>query len=214
MTIRVALADDHRMLRESLRGIIDAEGDLEVVGDAGDGPSALDLVLRLSPDVLVLDIRMPVMNGIEIAKRLKSLHSPVKVLALSGFDDKAFVKEMLKAGASGYVAKTATAAELTQAIRAVARGQSFLSPEVTRGLVSDLAPQSGRSAPPVSCLGQREREVLRLLAEGHRSPAIAEKLHISPATVETHRRNIMTKLGLRSVAELTKYAVREGLTTL
>jgi two-component system NarL family response regulator len=214
MTVRLALADDHRLLRESLRNMLAAEEDLQVVAEASDGPGAVAVALREVPDVLVLDIRMPGVNGIEIARELRARNSPVRVLALTAYDDKRFVQEMLKAGAAGYVTKTAAAAELAEAIRRVARGESYLSSEIQRGLVADIAPRREGDPPPASCLGPREREVLRLLADGHRLADIARQLKISAATVETHRRNIATKLGLRTIAELTKYAVREGLTSL
>jgi two-component system NarL family response regulator len=214
MTIRVTLADDHRMLREALRGVLSMEDDLTVVAEAGDGAATLEVLARVPTDVLVLDIRMPEMNGVEVVKHLRAQRSTVKILALSAFSDKRFVHEVLKAGASGYVVKSAAAAELAQAIRAVARGHSYLSPEITRALVDDLSPRTAITAPPLSSLGQREREVLRLIADGHRTAAIATQLKISTTTVETHRRNIMSKLNLHSVAELTKYAVREGLTAL
>lgn len=214
MTLRLGLADDHRVLRESLRRLLTSEPDLQVIGEAGDGPAALEMALRDVPDVLVVDIRMPVMNGIEVTRELKARNSPVKVLALTAYDDKRFVQEMLKAGASGYLTKEAAAVELAQAIRVVARGQSYLSPEITRVLVRDAGPRPARSPPPVHCLGAREKEVLRMIAEGQKSAAIAEAMKISPATVEAHRRNIARKLGLNSIAELTKYAVREGLTSL
>lgn len=212
--IRVALADDHTMLREALCGSLAAEPDMQVVGDAGDGAATLALVERERPDVLVLDIRMPDINGVEIMRRLKARHDDVKVLALSAYDDKRFVQEMLRAGACGYVTKSAAGAELARGIREVARGGNYLSPEVTSSLVSDLTPRAPTNAPPASCLSAREREVLQLIADGVRTSAIAHELGIAPATVEVHRRNIMRKLGLRTIAELTKYAVKEGLAAL
>ena len=213
MTIRVVLADDHQMLLDALRAMLEKEPDVEVVGAAEDGRTALDLVRTLEPDVAVLDIGMPGLNGIEATARLRARHPDLKVIALSAYSDKRFVLEMLKAGASGYVTKAVAATELLRAIRAAAKGQSYLCPESASAVIVDVTTDRSRRSAPAGRLGRREREVLQLLAEGERSPAIAARLHITVATVEVHRRNIMRKLDLHSVAELTKYAIREGLTT-
>ena len=213
MTIRVLLADDHRVLLDALCAMLEKEPDVELVGTAADGRTALELVRHLEPDIAVLDIGMPGLNGIEATARLLARHPSLKVIALSGYSDKRFVLEMLKAGAAGYVTKAVAGTELVRAIRAVAKGQSYLCPEAASAVVSDVTADSRRRLTPAGRLGRREREVLQLLAEGQRSPSIAARLHISVATVEVHRRNIMRKLGLHSIAELTKYAIREGLTT-
>lgn len=210
MTLRVVLADDHRMLREALAEMLAKEPEMEVAGEAGSAREALEKVGALRPDVLVLDIGLPDMSGIEVAKRLR--FSKTRVLMLSAYADKRFVREALKAGAAGYVSKGAAGEELANAVRAVGRGQSYLSPEVAGPLVRELQEPERGSPPPSSVLAPREREVLKLIAEGARSADIAEKLGITVSTVEAHRRNINRKLGLHTVADLTKYALREGLT--
>jgi len=213
MTILVALADDHRMLREALAGVLANEPDIAVVGQAGTGAEAIEVVEKLKPDVLVLDIAMPGTNGIEVARTLAAGRPGLKVVALSAHTDKRFVREMLKAGAAGYVVKSAAGTELVQAIRAAMQGKLYLSPEIARAALADDVAAHVKAVPP-SLLGRRERQVLALLAEGKRSRDIAARLKISDATVEAHRRSIKRKLGLHTIAELTKYAVREGLTTL
>ena len=212
MTIRVLLAEDHRMVREALRDALAKVADIEIVGEAGDGRAALEQARLLEPDVVVLDIGLPDLNGMEVATRLKQAGSAAKIVALSGYSDKHFVVEMLRSGAMAYVTKSAAGTELVRAIRAVARNESYLCPAVAGALVSHVRDSS--LSEDVPRLARREREVLRLLAGGLRSLAIAEQLHIAVATVEVHRRNIMRKLGLRTVAELTKYAIREGIVLL
>ncbi len=214
MTIRVALADDHRMLLDALTSVLAIEEGITIVGTANDGPAAIKLAQEAAPDVLVLDISMPGINGIDVARQLHKELPKIKVLALSAYLDKRFVQEMLKAGAAGYVTKTAALTDLPRAIRAVAAGQNFLSTEITAAVVSELAPPGTSVTPPLSALSPREREVLRLVADGVRTAEIARRLGITEATIEVHRRNLMHKLEIRTVAELTKYAVREGLTSL
>ena len=210
--IRVLLVDDHGLLREALRTFLVREPDIEIVGSTGDGREALRLMREHSPDVAVLDVAMPSMNGIALAARLLARYPQVKVIALSMHADTRYVMGMLNAGAIGYVTKTGEGKDLLHAIRAAVKGQSYLCPEAA-GAILRVVTQGARGDAPVSvALGRRESEVLQLAAEGHRSRAIAEQLAISPATVDTHRRNIMRKLGLNNIAELTKYAIREGLT--
>ena len=209
MKLRVVLADDHRMLREALAEMLAKEPEMEIAGEAGSGREALEQVEALRPDVLVLDIGLPDMSGIEVARRLRL--SKTKVLMLSAYADKRFVREALKAGAMGYVSKGAAGDELANAVRAIARGDSYLSPEVAGPLVRDLQEPERGTPPPASVLAPREREVLKLIAEGARSADIAARLGIALSTVEAHRRNINRKLGLHTVADLTKYALREGL---
>jgi DNA-binding NarL/FixJ family response regulator len=211
MTISVMLADDHRMFREALRVPLAAEPDVEIIAEAGSGSDTLAALERISPDVLVLDIGLPDINGIEVARKAIKLHPALRIVALSGFADRIYIEEMLKAGAQGYVVKSAGADELVSAIRAVARGSSFLSPEATQVMLRNIRPGENSAPPPPSVLGKREKQVLSLLAGGKRSADIAASLGIAVATVEVHRRNIKQKLGMNCTADLTRYAVHEGL---
>jgi DNA-binding NarL/FixJ family response regulator len=215
VTIRVLLADDHSVLREGLRSILESRTNVEVVGEAENGRVAVELARTLSPDVVVMDIGMRDLNGIEATRQIRDENADVGVIALSTHSDRRYVLAMLQAGAAGYVLKASAFDDLQRALDAVSAGKRYLSPEIT-GVVIDagIGPATGSDAPGHGPLGAREREVLQLLAEGHTSGEIAHRLHISTHTVDTHRRNIMQKLDLHSVAELTKYAVREGLTSL
>ena len=215
MTIRVLLVDDHQMMREGLRALLAGVTDMEIVGEAPDGRMALELVRSLLPDVVVMDIGMPELNGVDATLRILAEHPGVKVIALSTHTDKRYVHHMLEAGACGYVLKISAHDELVRAVRAVSLGSIYLSPEVAGPVVErSTHPQEGGEVSAYSSLGAREREVLQLVAEGKTSGETALKLHISIKTVETHRRNIAQKLGLHGTAELTKYAIREGLTSL
>lgn len=211
MTIKIALVDDHRMFREVLRVALAAEPDIEVVAEAGSGSEALALVERVELDVLVLDIALPDMSGVEVARQICQRHLTLPVVALSGYADRMFIDEMLKVGALGYVIKSAGAAELLTAIRAVAGGQHFLSAAASDSMLRGLLAERPGAPPPVSILGKREQQVLALIAAGRRSADIAEELGITTGTVSVHRNNLKKKLGLASTAELTRYAVREGL---
>jgi DNA-binding NarL/FixJ family response regulator len=215
MMIRVLLVDDHQMMREGLKALLAAVPDIEVVGEAGDGREALDLVRTLSPDVVVMDVGMPGLNGIETARRIRAEHERVRVIALSTHTDKRYVHHMLEAGACGYVLKIAAHDDLVLAVRAASLGKCYLSTEIA-GLViqRSTVAHSGVEVSAYTTLGAREREVLQLVAEGKTSGETASAMHISIKTVETHRRNIAQKLGLHGTAELTKYAIREGLTSL
>jgi DNA-binding NarL/FixJ family response regulator len=215
MKIKVLLADDHQIMREGLASLLEKHPDLVVVGQAGDGREAVRLALELQPDVVVMDISMPGLNGIEATRQIVAAGSGIKVIALSVHAKNPFVIEMLQAGASGYLLKYSAAEELTQAIRLVLQGQTYLSPQIAGQVVeSYLAKQSPAGASVFTVLSPREREVLQLYAEGKITRQIAALLHISPKTVEFHRRQIMDKLGVSSFAELIKYAIREGLTTI
>lgn len=215
MSIRILLADDHKVLRDGLRSILASEEGFEVIGEASDGRTAVEMARSLVPDVVIMDIGMPDLNGVDATRQIRAENPDVKVIGLSMYSDRRYVLGMLEAGASGYVLKAGAYDELRRAVQIVREGKSYLSPDITGVVVeahkrAAAEPDTSVSTP----LGPREREIVQLLAEGHTSPQIAQRLHISTSTVETHRRNIMKKLGLHSVAELTKYAIREGLTSL
>ena len=210
MTIRVMLADDHRMFRETLRSSLAAERDIEVIGEAGTGSDTLAILGQESLDVLLLDIGLPDVSGIKLAQTIAKQHSAVSIIALSGYADRIYIESMLKAGAAGYVVKSAGTDELIAAIRAVAKGKNYLSSEATSVMVNHFH-DDRKQAPPSSVLGKREVEVLGLLASGKRSAQIAASLGIALGTVEVHRRNIKQKLGIFTVAGLTQYAIREQL---
>ena len=215
MPTRILLADDHKILRDGLQSLLQKQGDFEVVGEADNGRSAVKLAKKLLPDVVIMDVGMRHLNGIEATRQITANAPGVKVLALSVHSDRRFVKRMLEAGALGYVLKDAAFDELILAVRTVVAKQIYLGPNIAGVVVKDYlrrlsATESGET--PVLTL--REREVLQLLAEGKATRKIAGLLNLSVKTVETHRKRIMDKLDLHSVAELTNYAVREGLTSL
>lgn len=203
--MRILLVDDHAIVRAGLRALLESEGHT-VVAEAASGREAVDSVLRDEPDVVLMDVSMPAMNGIEATRRIFEHKPNVKILALSMHSDQRYVAAMLQAGASGYLLKEAAIDDLVDALDCVARGQQFVGGGVS------LPPEQGAAAG--RALSSREREVLKLLADGAASKDIALALGIALPTVETHRRQIMKKLGLRSIAELTKWAIREGLTSL
>jgi DNA-binding NarL/FixJ family response regulator len=215
MRIRLLLADDHRLFRDGLRTLLERQADLEVVGVAADGQSVLTQVGACRPYVVLMDVSMPGLNGLETTRRLRADHPDVAVLVLSMHADHGFVVEALRAGALGYVPKDTDIGELSEAIRTVRRRQIYLSPSLAGRIVRDyLALTDNRPDSAFSVLSTREREVLQMLAEGRSAKDIAGTLRVSIKTVETHRKNIMDKLDIHSVAELTKYAIREGLTHL
>lgn len=215
MKIRVLLVDDHRIMREGLRALLAGVPDINVVGEAPDGRTALNLVRTLSPDVVVMDVGMPELNGVEATRQILAANTRVKVIALSTYADKRYVHHMLEAGACGYVLKIAAHDELLRAVRAASLGKTYLSPEIAGPVVErSTHAHPGGEVSAYTTLSAREREVLQLVAEGKTSGETAKQMHISVKTVETHRRNIIHKLGLHGTAELTKYAVREGLTSL
>jgi two-component system response regulator NreC len=215
MAINIIIADDHQIVRQGLKTLLEREPDLRVVAEAEDGRRTLTLVRELIPHVVVMDVEMPDLNGIEATRQILSEFPQVKIIALSMYSDRRFVVNMLKAGATGYLLKDCAFEELSQAIRLAMSNRIYLSPGVADVVVKDYVSHTVSPSPSVfSVLTAREREVLQLLSEGKRTSQIAEVLHISIKTVETHRQQIMHKLGIKSVAELTKYAIREGLTTL
>lgn len=216
MTIRVLLVDDHTMLREALHLMLDKEPDIEVVGEIGDGKNIVETVAKLMPDVIVMDVSMPTINGIEATRSLMMNNPQTKIVALSAFGYKQFIMQMMDAGALAYVIKSAAGEQLVRAIKSVAQGETYFCPGTAATLVAanqrnDSSHKNGNNN---KRLGRREMEVLRLLTQGMSSPQISVELHIAPSTVDVHRRNIMEKLDLHSVAELTKYAIRTGLTNV
>jgi DNA-binding NarL/FixJ family response regulator len=214
MGIRILLADDHEIMREGLRSLLEKQRDMQVIAEAQDGRDAVEKALELRPDVVVMDITMPELNGIEATRRITGEDSGIRVVALSMHSTRRFMTEVLKAGASGYLLKECAVAELIQAIRTVVAGRSYLSPAVTEAVVEDYVrhvPSNGGAA--FASLSPREREVLQLIAEGKATKEIAAALQVSVKTIEAHRAQIMEKLHIHSVAGLTKFAIHEGLTS-
>ncbi len=210
-TLRIVLADDHVMMREGLKSLVNAQADMEVVGEAGDGNDALAKVHELQPDVVVMDISMPGLNGIEATGRLKVGGLKVKVLVLTAYDDSGYLRQLLEAGAAGYVLKKAAAEELVKAIRVVASGGVFLDPSMAGKVVNGyIGRKKLRGALQGSALSGREEEVLRLVAWGYTNKEVAGYLNISVKTVETHKMNLMEKLDLNGRSDIVRYALRRG----
>ena len=215
MPIKIVLADDHQIVRQGLRALLASEPDIKVVAEADNGRAVLRLVKEFSPDLVIMDISMPDLNGIDATRQIIADYPGVKVIALSMHSDSLFVLNMLKAGASGYLLKDCAVGELVKAIRAVMNKKTYLSPGISDVVIKDFVSgwtSTGTSA--FSILTAREREVLQLMAEGKTTNQIADALCVSVKTVESHRKQIMNKSGIHSVAELTKYAIRQGLTSL
>jgi DNA-binding NarL/FixJ family response regulator len=206
--IRILVADDHAVVRQGFKMILDAQADMEIVGEAGNGREAVELAEQLHPDVVVMDVSMPELNGIEATRRLATSVPRARVVALSMHKDSVYVREILRAGARGYLLKDSGAADLVAAIRAVASGESYLSPAVSNAVLDDYRKHATN---PIDLLTSREREVLQLLAEGKTNKEIAGVLNLSVYTVEAHRGRIMEKLNLHSIGELVLFAVRNGL---
>lgn len=210
--IRILLADDHVVLRAGLRALLDAEEDMVVVGEAGTGEEAIEAVERLSPDVVVMDLSMPGMGGLEATRRIAALGKDIRVLVLTMHAEEEYLLAVLEAGGMGYVKKTSADEDLTNAIRTVARGEVFLYPSAAKLLLQGFRRRGEPSEPdPLAQLSEREREVLLYTAEGYSSSEIGEKLFISPKTVDTYRSRIMEKLKLNHRSELVKFALKTGL---
>jgi len=215
MTIRVLIADDHQIVRQGLRTLLEKEPDLKVVAQSEDGRTTVRLARELAPEIIIMDVAMPDLNGIEATRQIVSEMPQVKVIALSMYADRRFVANMLKAGASGYLLKDCAYEELVRAIRVVMAQKTYLSPGVTDIVVKDYVQGAqDQGASVFSVLSPREREVLQLMSEGKSTNQIADSLHVSVKTIETHRQQVMHKLNIHNVAGLTKYAIREGLTSV
>jgi DNA-binding NarL/FixJ family response regulator len=212
-TIRVILADDHTLLRAGLRSLLEELPGIEVVAEAADGRQALALVEAHRPDVVMLDIAMPHLSGLDVAARLRREQPEARVLILSMHKDEAYVRRAILAGAVGYLLKDSDTEELGLALRAVARGETYLSPAVSTHLVADYRRQAGEQLGPAGGLTPRQREVLLLIAEGRTTKAIARQLGITIKTVESHRTLLMERLGIHDIAGLVRYAIRVGLIT-
>lgn len=208
--IRIVLVDDHTMVREALRLVLEQDSGMQVIAEAGDGETALRMAEELAPDVVVMDVALPGQSGIEITRRLIAKHPGIKVLALSTYLDRHIVQQMLDAGACGYIAKSTAGTELKQGIHSVFEGRNYLCSQVA-ALVADSLRDPRSTSGKIGSLSRRELQVAAMLAEGKTAPDIAAELHISPSTVDVHRRNLMRKLDLHNVVDLTKYAIRIGL---
>ncbi len=214
MGISIVIADDHQIMRQGLQAVLEADDQLVVVGEASNGRDTVNLVRKIEPDIVVMDITMPDLNGIDATKRIVDLFGTTRVLGLSAYSDEHRVRNMLQAGASGYLLKECAAQEIIQAIYAIHGGQKYISPSIMGIVVNDfVSNRNGEVLPKPITLSSRERDVLQLIAEGYSTNAIADKLHIGIKTVESHRKRLMDKLDIRNVASLTKYAIREGITS-
>jgi DNA-binding NarL/FixJ family response regulator len=216
-THRIVLADDHRIVRDGLRALLQSQPDFEVVGEAEDGLQAIEVVRECEPAIVVTDVSMPGLNGIDMVRRLRDAAPRVPVLCLSVHDEERLVVAMVEAGASGYVLKGASFVELAQAIRQVIAGRVYVSPSLVGVFVAQVRARGQSAAAPSPAAGPltaRERELVQLFSEGYSTQDIAERLHVSTKTVATHRENIQHKLNIGGIAEMTRYALREGLSSL
>lgn len=213
MATKVLLVDDHEIMREGISALLRRHSDMEIVGQASDGRTAMEMAKQLKPDIVIMDIGMPNLNGIEATRQMISEYPQIKIMALSAHSDGAIVAKMIKAGAAGYMLKDSAFAELVDGLNTITSGKTFLCSKISRVVFSDYIniltnPKTDSS----DDLTVREREVLQLVAEGHTTKEIAQMLNLSTKTIDSHREHIMEKLGIRNVAGLTKYAIREGLT--
>ncbi|MBN1849785.1 MAG: response regulator transcription factor [Deltaproteobacteria bacterium] len=211
--IKVLIADDHTIVRKGLCSLLSSENDIVIIGEAMDGREVIRKVGELSPDVIVLDINMPLLNGIEVTRNIKKIYPSIGIIILTMYSDEEYVHEALLAGASGFLIKNTIPQDLCSAIRAVSRGESFLSPSISRTVIKRYTKlgSSDQGELEEKDLTSREREVLQLIAEGHSNQEISELLFISPKTVEVHKQNIQKKLNISGTARLTQYAIRKGL---
>ncbi len=214
--IRVLVVDDHTIVRDGICALLGLAGDIEVVGEAANGREALEMVRKLMPDIVLMDIAMPIMGGLEATRRICKEFPGIKVLALTQYDDREYVFPVIEAGAYGFISKTAASSELASGIRSVHRGDSFLSPSIARLLVEDYQQGASirKSHDLYEQLTDREREILKLLAEGYTTQEMADMLVVSPKTVEGHRTSLMAKLNIHNRIDLVKYALRKGIITI
>ena len=212
--IKVLIVDDHTIVRDGICALLALAGDVEVVGEAANGNEALQKVKELMPDVVLMDIAMPILGGLEATRRIRKEFPRTKVLILTQHEDKEFVFPVIEAGASGFISKVAASSELTSGIRSIHQGDSYLSPSIARLLLEDYRLGAGRAHDPYEQLTGRERDVLKLVAEGHTTQEIANILVITPKTVEGHKTSLMAKLGIHNRVELVKYALRKGIISI
>jgi DNA-binding NarL/FixJ family response regulator len=215
MAMKILLVDDHEIMREGVCALLRKYPEMDVVGQATDGRMAIDMVRELRPDVVIMDIGMPNLNGIEATRQMTTENPHLKVMALSTHSDGSVVAKMIKAGATGYMLKESAFSELLDGLHTMAEGKTYLCSKISKVVFADYVNLlTNPKSDLIDGLTIREREILQLVAEGHTTKDIARELHLSPKTVDSHREHIMEKLGVRNVASLTKYAIREGLTTL
>lgn len=217
MRIKIVIVDDHKITRDGLTALIERQSDMTVVGEAENGRDAVNLVQKFAPDIVIMDINMPDLNGIDATRQIRALSPATKVIALSMYSDKRYVEGMLRAGVSGYLVKSCAFDELVKAILSVTHQKAYLSPGIAKVVMKGYATRLTKTKDALIIddkLSSREREVLQLIAEGHTSEQIATKLYISTKTVSTHRRNIMDKLKITNMAGLIKFAIREGLISM
>jgi two-component system response regulator NreC len=214
--IRVLVVDDHTIVRDGICALLGLAGDIEVVGEATNGSEALKIVEELKPDVVLMDVAMPILGGLEATRRISKDFPNTKVLIITQHDDKEYVFPVLEAGASGFISKAGASSELAQGIRAVYKGEAFLSPSVAKLLVENYQNTAGEHGKqdPYNSLTEREREVLKLLTEGYRTQEIADMLVVTPKTVEGHKTSLMAKLGIHNRIDLVKYALRKGIISI